>query len=91
MRKTLLAVLLFIIILFLVDMPVYAADTIIDFGDIWMEYDMDEIKHNLNEIVPEYDLDLQEVLQQIMKGKIGEAIKLLWEGVKGKLLSEVSS
>lgn len=90
MRKTLLAVLLFIIILFLVDMPVYAADTIIDFGDIWMEYDMDEIKHNLNEIVPEYDLDLQEVLQQIMKGKIGEAIKLLWEGVKGKLLSEVS-
>ncbi len=90
MRKTLLAVLLFIIILFLVDMPVYAADTIIDFGDIWMEYDMDEIKHNLNEIVPEYDFDLQEVLQQIMKGKIGEAIKLLWEGVKGKLLSEVS-
>ncbi len=90
MKKLLFSVLLFIFFIFIMDMPVYAADSIIDFGSIWMEYDMDEIKDNLNEIIPEYDFDIQEILQQIIKGKIGEAIKLLWEGVKGKLLSEVS-
>lgn len=89
-NRILLAALVFIALVFMMDRPVYAAETVIDIGSVWGQYDMEGIKDSLDQIVPEYDFDIQDILQLIIKGKIWEAIKLLWEGVKGKLLTELS-
>lgn len=68
----------------------YAAESVVDFGSIWGDYGMDEMSDNLKQIMPDYEFDTQSVLQEIFQGNINGAIRLLWEGIKGRLLTEIA-
>lgn len=70
--------------------PVCAAEPAVDFSSMWDKYGMDEISDNLNRMLPDYEFDTEELLKLIMQGKIGGAVGLLWDGVKGKLGVELS-
>lgn len=72
------------------DSSVHAAENTVDLNSIWGEYGMDEISDNLDQILPDYEFDMKEVLSKIMHGKIGEAAKMVWDGIKGKLVSELA-
>lgn len=89
-KKVLIGAVLILVLVFITDKPAYAAESIVDFGSIWGEYGMDEISDNLNRILPDYEFDVHELLQKIIQGKIWEAVKLLWDGIKGKLFAELS-
>ncbi|NLL76774.1 MAG: hypothetical protein GX235_05955 [Clostridiales bacterium] len=89
-RKILLGGALILIFAFCIDSPVYAAENAIDFSSIWGEYRMDEISDNLDQILPDYEVDIQEVLQKILQGKILGAVNLLWDGIKGTLFNELT-
>lgn len=79
-----------VICFFLSGKPVFAAEQTVDFGSAWKKYGMDEVSDNLSRMLPDYEIDTKEILQRIMQGKIGEAAGLMWDGVKGKLGSEVA-
>lgn len=66
------------------------AEEIIDFGSIWGKYGLDEMEENLRDMLPDYKWNTQEMLENILQGNIWEAIKLVWDGMKGKLLSELA-
>ena len=51
---------------------------------------MDEIAENLSHMIPDYELDMSEIWEYILQGKIMEAIRLLWESVKEKLFAELA-
>lgn len=68
----------------------YAAESVVDFGSIWGDYGMDEMMGSLKQIMPDYEFDTQSVLQEIFQGNINGAIRLLWEGIKGRLLTEIA-
>lgn len=68
----------------------YAAESVVDFGSIWGDYGMDEMMSSLKQIMPDYEFDTQSVLQEIFQGNINGAIRLLWEGIKGRLFTEIA-
>ncbi len=90
MKKILLSAALVLALSFFMDKPVYAAEATVDFTNMWGEYGMDEISDNLDRILPNYEFDVHEVLSSILQGDIWNAIKLLWDGVKGMLFNELS-
>lgn len=62
----------------------------IDFSRIWGEYGLEEMSENLNELLPEYELDTKALFGKIIQGKIWEAAGMLWDGVKETLFTELT-
>lgn len=86
-------IILFISLLFLSMAPcrlAYAAEIETNAADAWEKYGMDEIAENLSHMIPDYELDMSEIWEYILQGKIMEAIRLLWESVKEKLFAELA-
>ena len=65
-------------------------ESITDMGSIWGEYGLNEIEENLKEMMPDYQWDTKEILNQIMHGNLGAAAGLLWNGIKDKLFAELA-
>lgn len=57
---------------------------------IWGDYGMDEVTLYLEQMMPEYEFDAKELLQQIIQGNLWEALKMVGTGVKDRLLAELS-
>lgn len=70
--------------------PAYAAETEIHFSSVWEKYGMEEASESLSELIPDYQLDTQEIWKSVLQGKIMEAVMLLWNGVKAKMASELT-
>lgn len=70
--------------------PVYAAGEGVNLGSIWGQYGLEDISRSLEEMIPDYELDMREILDNILQGKVWAAIGLVWEGVKGKLAAELA-
>lgn len=70
--------------------PAYAAEIEIDAADVWEKYGLEEAARNLDNLLPDYELDMKEIWGHVLHGEIGTAIGMLWEGVKGKILSEMA-
>lgn len=84
------AILLILLFVLLFGKKVYAAEEVIDIKSIWGEYGIDGMADDLRQLMPDYELDMQTILREIMQGNINEAIKLLWQGIKGKLFNELA-
>lgn len=69
--------------------PVLAASLEIDLSEIWEQYGMDEVEKGMDQLMPGCELDMEDVWKSIIHGKITEAAGILWDGVKGKLVSEL--
>lgn len=83
----------FVLILFIwlgMYKPVYAGEIEIDVTDAWEKYGLEEAAGNLDNLLPDYELDMKEIWGHVLHGEIGNAIGLLWEGIKGKILSEMA-
>ena len=93
------------VLLLTVYMPVYAAgggmgteDTGIQGAEtegigmesVWGQYGLEDIAGSLEDMLPDYQWDMQGMMDCILRGNIGEAVGLLWDGAKGKLAAEVS-
>ncbi len=74
----------------LVYKPVLALEETPDVNTIWGEYGLEEMVDNLEQMLPDYELDVKEIMGQIIKGEILSAMGLLWDGVKGKLFAELT-
>ena len=74
----------------LVYKPVLASEGTPDVNAIWGEYGLEEMVDNLEQMLPDYELDVKEIMGQIIKGEILSAMGLLWDGVKGKLFAELT-
>lgn len=61
-----------------------------DFSDLWGEFGLGEMTEKLEELLPDYELDGQEILESIMSGDIWGAIGLIWDGMKGNLMAELT-
>lgn len=83
-------VFLFLFLFFAFCKPVYAVDIEADAADAWEKYGMGEVAEGIDHLIPDYELDMWEIWGNILQGKITEAAMLLWEGIKGKLLSELA-
>ena len=70
--------------------PAYAAEIEINATDAWEKYGLEEAARNLDNLLPDYELDVKEIWSHVLHGEIGTAIGLLWEGVKGKIFSEMA-
>lgn len=70
--------------------PVQAASLDTDFSNVWEQYGMDEVEKGLDSLFPDYKLNVKEIWGSILRGRIGEAAGLLWDGVKGKLAVELA-
>lgn len=70
--------------------PVLAAQETPGAGMVWGEYGLEEMMDELEQLLPDYNLDGKMIMDKIMHGEIIEAIGLFWGGVKGKLLAEVT-
>lgn len=57
---------------------------------VWGQYGLEEMAGSLEDMLPDYEWDMQGMLDCILRGNIGEAVGLLWDGAKGKLAAEVS-
>jgi stage III sporulation protein AE len=90
MRKIAFSFMVFLFLFFAFCKPVYAVDIEADAADAWEKYGMGEVAEGLDHLIPDYDLDMWEIWGKILQGKITEAAMLLWEGIKGKLLSELA-
>ena len=90
MRKIAFSFMVFLFLFFAFCKPVYAVDIEADAADAWVKYGMGEVAEGLDHLIPDYDLDMWEIWGKILQGKITEAAMLLWEGIKGKLLSELA-
>lgn len=90
MRKCFLAAACLVLALFWMYKPVYAAETEMDFNGAWEKYGLDKVSEGLESMVPDYELDVQEIWKNILQGKIIKAIGLLWEGIKEKIFSEIA-
>ncbi len=90
MKKWTAAVLFFLFCVFGMYKPVYAADIEKDAVNAWEKYGMGEASKNLEHLIPGYELDMSRIWGCILQGKVMEAVRLIWEGMKGKLLSELS-
>ena len=90
MRKIAFSFNFFLFLFFAFCKPVYAVDIEADAADAWEKYGMGEVAEGLDHLIPDYDLDMWEIWGKILQGKITEAAMLLWEGIKGKLLSELA-
>lgn len=89
-RKFIIAVIMFFLLWLGRCKPVYAAETDMDFGNLWGEYGLNEVEQNLQGMMPGYEFDTKEIMKEIMQGKIGGAVVLIWNGVKEKLVSELT-
>lgn len=77
----------------LVYKPVRAAQETLETPDIeviWGEFGLGEAMEQLDELLPEYEVDAEEVITRILQGEILSAIGLLWDGIKGKLFAELA-
>lgn len=90
-KKIVAGMVLALTIFFFSGQQVHAAEIITDFSTLWGDYGMGEISQQLGRLLPDYEFDVKELLSKIIQGKIGEAIKLLWDGIKGKLGAELSA
>lgn len=90
MRKIAFSFMVFLFLFFAFCKPVYAVNIEADAADAWEKYGMGEVEEGLDHLIPDYDLDMWEIWGKILQGKITEAAMLLWEGIKGKLLSELA-
>lgn len=90
MRKIAFSFMVFLFLFFAFCKPVYAVDIEAYAADAWEKYGMGEVAEGLDHLIPDYDLDMWEIWGKILQGKITEAAMLLWEGIKGKLLSELA-
>ncbi len=90
MRKIAFSFMVFLFLFFAFCKPVYAVDIEADAADAWEKYGMGEVAEGLDHLIPDYDLDMWEIWGKILQGKITEAAMLLWEGIKGKLISELA-
>lgn len=70
--------------------PVWAAQETPDVEVIWGEFGLGEAMEQLDELLPEYEVDAEEVITRILQGEILSAIGLLWDGIKGKLFAELA-
>lgn len=70
--------------------PVQAAPLEIDLSGAWEQYGMDEVEKGMDRLMPGYELDMKGVWKSIVHGRIIEAAAILWDGVKGKLVSELA-
>lgn len=68
----------------------YAAGEAVDLGSVWGQYDLGEISRSLEEMLPDYRWDTQEILNRILQGEIFAAVGLVWEGIKGTLGAELA-
>lgn len=68
---------------------VQAASPEIDLSEIWEQYGMDEVEKGMDQLIPGCELDMEDVWKSIIHGKITEAAGILWDGIKGKLVSEL--
>ncbi len=68
----------------------YAAGEAVDLGSVWGQYDLGEISRGLEEMLPDYRWDTQEILNRILQGEIFAAVGLVWEGIKGTLGAELA-
>lgn len=89
MKKILAALAMVLFVWFGMYKPVYAADTGIDFADVWEKYGLDEAARNLDNLLPDYELDMKGIWSHILHGEIKTAVELLWEGIKGKIFAEM--
>lgn len=89
-RKLILAAIVFFLLCIGRCKPAYAAETGMDFGNLWGEYGLNEVEQNLQGMMPGYEFDTKEIMKEIMQGKIGGAAALIWNGVKEKLVSELA-
>ena len=90
MKKILVAFIVILFVWFGMYKPVHAADTEINFMDVWEKYGLDEAAENLDNLLPDYELDMKEIWGHILRGEIKTAIGLLWEGIKGKIFAELA-
>lgn len=90
MRKIAFSFMVFLFLFFAFCKPVYAVDIEADAADAWEKYGMGEVAEGIDHLIPDYELDMWEIWGNILQGKITEAAMLLWEGIKGKLLSELA-
>lgn len=94
-KKVIWMTALFFFLVFSAYKPVYAQEAqsevsdAVDFGSIWNNYNMSQLEDSLKQIIPDFNIDMQEILQNILHGEVGNALKLLWEGIQGKLLAEI--
>lgn len=70
--------------------PVRAETFEINFADAWEQYGMDGMEQSMDQLFPDYEWDMKGVWKNIVQGKIMEAAGILWGGVKGKVVSELS-
>lgn len=90
MKKAAIIFFLVFVVSIIVYKPVQAASGEIDFSAAWDRYGMDEVESGLDKLFPDYELDVKGMWKSIMRGRIGEAAGILWEGLKGKLVSELA-
>ena len=90
MKKRIAAVFIFLFCVFSMYKPVLAADIETDAANAWEKYGMGEVSKSLEHLAPGYELDMSKIWECILQGKITEAVGLIWEGMKGKLLAELS-
>lgn len=89
MKKIVIVFLAVFTVSFLPCRPVLAASLEIDLSEIWEQYGMDEVEKGMDQLMPGCELDMEDVWKSIIHGKITEAAGILWDGVKGKLVSEL--
>lgn len=73
--------------------PVYAAEEetfTVDLTGVWGEYGLGELAQKLDRLLPEYELDKEAIFGSVMQGDIWGAIGLVWDGIKGTLLAELT-
>lgn len=93
-RKTVFMLLAVLLWLFAFKLPVKAEETggqeEID-SFIWQQmadYDLTEIENGFADLFPEYQIDMDGLLNLILKGKISEALSVLGREIKQNILNE---
>ena len=90
MKRIAIIIFLVFAVSFIPYKPVQAAAFEIDFTGTWDQYGMGEVEKGMDQLFPGYELDMKGVWKSIVQGKIIEAAGILWDGIKGKLVSELA-
>ena len=90
MKRIAIIIFLVFAVSFIPYKPVQAAAFEIDLTGTWDQYGMGEVEKGMDQLFPGYELDMKGVWKSIVQGKIIEAAGILWDGIKGKLVSELA-
>ncbi len=88
--RLLQAVVLLPLLFVLKGLPVHAAEENLSLQFLWEYVDPMEYHGYLEKLMPEYEIDLEAILELLMKGELGQAAGMLLEGVGGKITTELT-